>query len=78
MSKRSAIYRFELWQDGMVVAGVDAADLDDAMTEIMHYAKVYSQDGPVEIRGTNKGTRTAIQMRRLMKSTWASSWLKPA
>ena len=48
MAKR---YRFQLWQDGIEVAGVDAPTLEAAQREIMHYAMVYAQDGPVEIRG---------------------------
>lgn len=45
---------FELWQyqvgvGDMVVASV-SGPRDSAKTEIDHYALVYSQDGPVEIR----------------------------
>jgi len=43
-------YRFQLWQDGMLVAAVDCADRKSAMKEIMHYAAIYEQDGPVKIR----------------------------
>lgn len=48
MTKR---HRYQLWQDGIEVAGVDAPNLDSARREIMHYAMVYGQDGPVEIKG---------------------------
>lgn len=44
-------YSFELWQGGIVVAVVESADLGEARREIMHYAAVYVQDGPCEIRG---------------------------
>lgn len=44
-------YEFELWQDGVMVAGVYSPDLERARAEIMHYAMVYAQDGPCEIRG---------------------------
>ena len=47
-------YDFELWQDGMAVARTSAASRDDALREIQHYAAVYSQDGPVEIRERGK------------------------
>lgn len=54
MTKRR--YRFQLWQDGIEVAGVDAPDLDSARREIMHYAMMYGQDGPCEIRGDDMAT----------------------
>jgi hypothetical protein len=44
-------FTFELWQDGIKVADVDAATFDDARREILHYASIYSQDGKVEIKG---------------------------
>ncbi len=40
---------FEIWQDGMMVAGASATDVADAWREAVHYAAVYGQDGPVEI-----------------------------
>lgn len=40
---------FELWQDGMMVANA-SGPRDRAKSEIEHYAFVYSQDGPVEIK----------------------------
>lgn len=46
-------HRFSLWQDGIEVASVDAPDLASAQREIMHYAMMYAQDGPCEIRGKN-------------------------
>jgi hypothetical protein len=44
-------FKFQLWQDGIEVASVEAASSDDACREIMHYAMLYGRDGPCEIRG---------------------------
>lgn len=41
---------YQLWQDGVMVAAVSAGNKEDALREINHYAMMYSQDGPVEIR----------------------------
>lgn len=41
---------FELWQHGIPVASVSADDRAAAEVEIGHYALMYGQDGPVEIR----------------------------
>ena len=43
-------YRYGLFQNGLMVASAEAADQQRALAEIRHYAAVYSQDGPVEIR----------------------------
>ena len=43
-------YRYKLIQDGMVVASVDAPTKELAEREINHYALMYGQDGPVEIK----------------------------
>lgn len=43
-------YEFELWQGGIVVASVSAPSREEAEDEINHYAMMYRQDGPVEIR----------------------------
>lgn len=51
---------FELWQDGMMVASVSAANYDDAKREILHYAAMYGQDGPVEIRDPSGKVLAAI------------------
>ena len=56
-----AEYTFELWQNGVMVASVDGPSLDRARAEIMHYAAMYAQDGPCEIRGAD--------MAKLMPST---------
>jgi len=41
---------FELWQDGQCVAIVGCEKPADAVRSILHYAAVYGQDGPVEIK----------------------------
>jgi hypothetical protein len=43
-------FTFEIWQDGISVASVSAANRDIAMGEAMHYLKVYRRDGAVELR----------------------------
>jgi hypothetical protein len=40
----------ELWQDGKMVAVVECDDEETTKREIMHYAMVYAQDGPVDVR----------------------------
>lgn len=47
--------RYRLWQDGMIVASVEAEDDDRAQAEIRHYATVYSQDGPVKVEVHHAG-----------------------
>lgn len=46
----SSRFRYELWQNGMRVAAVDAPDDESALREIGHYAMMYSQDDPVPVR----------------------------
>jgi len=43
-------FGFEVKQDGMVVASGEAPTEREAEREAMHYAMVYSQDGPVRMR----------------------------
>lgn len=43
-------YSASVWQDGMMVAKVSGADPAAVRREAMHYAAVYAQDGPVQIR----------------------------
>jgi hypothetical protein len=50
MSKPDLI-TYELWQGGICVALASAPSQDVAATEIAHYAMMYGQDGPVEIKG---------------------------
>lgn len=42
--------RRELWQDGIIVAAILATTAERADCGAEHYAKIYRQDGPVEIR----------------------------
>ena len=42
---------FNLRQDGMIVASVSGPDREQALREIMHYALVYSEDGPCTVEG---------------------------
>ena len=43
-------YAYGLFQDGLMVAAVYCDQQEDAEREIAHYAMIYGQDGPVEIR----------------------------
>ncbi len=47
-----AMYEFEIWQDGVMVASGSGGDRNRVHQEAMHYAAVYSQDGPVEVHET--------------------------
>lgn len=42
-------YRYDLIQEGMVVASVEASTDKQAKQEINHYAMMYGQDGPTKI-----------------------------
>lgn len=44
------MFDYGLFQNGMMVASVSAPTKEQALAEINHYALIYSQDGPVEIR----------------------------
>ena len=44
-------YKLEIWQNGEWCAAVDGPDWDRVHADAMHYAFVYGQDGPAEIRG---------------------------
>jgi len=39
---------FEVWQDGMMVAGA-SGPREDALREALHYANQYASDGSVSI-----------------------------
>lgn len=43
-------YRFEVWQDGLLVAECVGADYEAVRRDAMHYALVYAQDGPVIVK----------------------------
>ncbi len=42
---------FNLRQGGIIVASATAEDTESARREVMHYAMIYSQDGPVAVEG---------------------------
>ena len=41
---------FEVWQDGEMVAGGTAPNSKAVLQKADHYARMYRQDGPVEVR----------------------------
>lgn len=43
-------YEYEVVQDGIVVASAWGRDRARVLAEASHYAAVYAQDGPVELR----------------------------
>lgn len=43
-------YEFEVWQRDSLQAGGSATDLASVQAEADHYALMYGQDGPVEVR----------------------------
>ena len=47
------MHGFGVFQDGIMVASSYCADRKVAYREAMHYALVYGQDGPVEVREVN-------------------------
>ena len=48
-NQRCMKYRGRIIQDGMPVAWAEADNEADMLREMMHYASVYQQDGPVQI-----------------------------
>ena len=49
-SKDHRPHKYKLIQDGVCVAYVESVDKEQAEKEINHYALIYGQDGPVEIK----------------------------
>lgn len=43
-------YNASLFQNGLQVAGVSGPNKESVQREIAHYALLYGQDGPVEIK----------------------------
>lgn len=41
---------FEVWQNGTMEAGGVTSNAKEALQEADHYALVYGQDGPVEVK----------------------------
>lgn len=56
-------HTFSLRQDGMIVAEVSGPDRERCLSEILHYAMVYGQDGPCEIVGVSPEDWSAIKAR---------------
>lgn len=42
-------FQYDLIQDGIIVASVDASTDEEAKSEIGYYALMYAQDGPVKV-----------------------------
>lgn len=46
-------YHAAIWEDGIAVASVSGSDPEAVRREVLHYAAVYAQDGPVQIKSRN-------------------------
>ncbi len=46
----SMTFAYAIFQDGLMVAKVEAPTDEEALREAHHYAFMYAQDGPVELR----------------------------
>lgn len=68
-------YEYEVWQDGVLQAGGREIDYASAQSEANHYAMMYAQDGPVEVRIYEK--RLLITMRREREQKRAVAWARP-
>jgi len=55
------MFKYELMQEGRTVAFVSSSSQEDALREIQHYAFMYGQDGPVEIREAKECRWTTIR-----------------
>ena len=53
---------YGVFQDGVMVASAVCDDRQRAWDEAMHYARVYRQDGPVEIREVGPGARYSWEL----------------
>ena len=55
-------YKFEMLEDGhnFPSATVHARDYDDGVREIIHYAMIYGQDGPVTVFEVVAGKRAPL------------------
>lgn len=47
---RAKVFKFQVWQYGVMVAYVESGNWKSAKKEADHYALIYGQDGPVEIK----------------------------
>ena len=43
-------HKYRLLQDGLIVAFTEASTDEQAKREIMHYAMIYSEDGPIKVQ----------------------------
>lgn len=59
--ERPKLYRFQVRQDGMVVASGSGTDPVAVQREAVHYARVYGQDGPIKVRLIGFGLRRAAE-----------------
>lgn len=62
MSVADTEYEFEVWQDGQPVAWANANSLAAAAREASHYAAIYQQDGPVEVKRVDRVLVTAAEL----------------
>jgi hypothetical protein len=44
-------YHYEIWQNDIAVVEGSGSDLDAVRRDMLHYAMIYLQDGPIQIRG---------------------------
>ena len=57
--RKQKIAQFELWQDGVMVAGVTGPSVQ-AWSDIIHYVLMYVQDGPVVLVNKKAGLRLTV------------------
>jgi catalase (peroxidase I) len=69
-------FEFELMQDGLRVASSWGPDRDRVWADILHYAMMYSQDGPVAIyevtRVKERKKRAPVPVPQLVSTGWDS------
>ena len=61
--------RFEVWQNGMLVASVSGPNRGLSRMEIFHYACQYAEDGPIEIKGLTDADRLEMSGGRTSDAT---------
>ena len=42
-------FEFQVWQDGIMVAGGNGPSRQEVVREAKHYVSQYAQDGPVKV-----------------------------
>ncbi len=55
---------FEVWQNGSMEAGGTTSDAKAALREADHYAMMYGQDGPVEVKFFVRQSATREELER--------------